>query len=66
MSSPEWNDDHFFTKGQKYYFLFCGLLVAFSLIWITYLAWDTREARADWNRTFTTPQEFWTVLEDYK
>ena len=59
----EWNDDHYFTKKEKAYFVFCGIVCALCISWVTYIAFEYREARVQWESTFTTPEQFW-IIED--
>ena len=56
-----WNEDHFFTKGQKIYMLFCGLIIVSCVVWVTHIAWKYDRVNAEWDRTFTTPSEFWII-----
>jgi hypothetical protein len=56
-----WNDDHFFTKGQKIYFLICGILVVLSFVWVNYIFWEYRNINQEWNNTFVSPKEFWDI-----
>ena len=57
----EWNDDHFFTKGQKIYMLICGIIIALCFAWVTYIYFEYRAVNAEWNATFTSTETFWII-----
>tara|TARA_B100001093_G_C26593872_1_gene912774 strand:+ start:49 stop:267 length:219 start_codon:yes stop_codon:yes gene_type:complete len=54
-----WNQDHYFTKAQKAYMLFCGILIALSVAYVTHLYFEYRVVNATWETTFVSPTAFW-------
>lgn len=62
----EWNEDHVFTKTQKLYMLFCGILIALSVSYITFLYWEYRVVNATWETTFVSPAAFWDEVPEWE
>ena len=56
-----WNDDHFFTKTEKIYFLICGIIIALCVGYVNHIFWEYRVVNAQWEQTFTSPKEFWVI-----
>lgn len=55
----EWNDEHYFTKTQKAYMLFCSLIIALCIAYVTHLYFEYRVVNALWETTFVSPEAFW-------
>ena len=56
-----WNDDHFFTKREKIYFLICGIIIALCVGYVNHIFWEYRVTNLQWEETFTSPKEFWII-----
>jgi len=50
-----------YSTKEKIYFSICGLIITLCLVWVTHIAFEYRQVRAEWNETFTTPEEFWII-----
>lgn len=50
-----------YSTTEKTYMLICGLLILSCVIYVTHIAWEHRAINQEWNKTFTTPQEFWQI-----
>ena len=50
-----------YSTTEKTYMLICGLLILSCVIYVTHIAWEHRVINQEWNKTFTTPQEFWQI-----
>lgn len=55
-----------YSRKEKLYYLFCGIIIALSVVWVTYLFFETRAARVAWNEEFTTPKEFWAEVPKWE
>ena len=64
--SSDFNQDHFFNKKEKAYFLLCGLIIAFCVVWITHLYFEYRVVNATWETTFVSPTEFWNEVPEWE
>jgi len=64
--SSDFNQDHFFNKKEKAYFLLCGLIIAFCVVWITHLYFEYRVVNATWETTFVSPTAFWDEVPEWK
>ena len=62
----EWNEDHIFSKKEKAYMLFCGIIIALSVAYITHLYWEYRVVNATWETTFVSPAEFWDKVPEWE
>jgi hypothetical protein len=46
--SSDFNQDHFFNKKEKAYFLLCGLIIASCVVWITQVPeWKWKKVFSD-------------------
>ena len=50
-----------YSTKEKVYFLLCGLLITACVIWVTHIAWKYDRVNEEWNKNFTTPEEFWII-----
>jgi len=50
-----------YSTKEKIYFSICGLIITLCLVWVTHITFEYRQVRAEWNETFTTPEEFWII-----
>jgi len=50
-----------YSTKEKIYFSICGLIITLCLVWVTHIAFEYRQANAEWNKVFTTPEEFWII-----
>jgi len=41
--------------------LICGIIIALSFAWVTYIYFEYRVVNAEWNATFTSPETFWNI-----
>jgi hypothetical protein len=64
--SADFNQDHIFNKKEKAYFLFCGILVAMCLTYVTYLYFEYRVVNGTWETTFVSPTAFWDEVPEWK
>mgnify|MGYP000185485804 CR=1 FL=1 len=64
--SSDFNQDHFFNKKEKAYFLLCSLIIASCVVWITHLYFEYRVVNATWETTFVSPTAFWDEVPEWK
>jgi hypothetical protein len=57
----QYNDDHYFTRAQKIYFLICGIIIALTMAYVTHIWFEYRLVSAEWDRTFESPETFWII-----
>ena len=57
----KWNDVHYFTRGQKIYFLICGIIIALCVGYVNHIFWEYRVVNQEWNETFVSPETFWLI-----
>lgn len=57
----QYNDNHYFTRAQKIYFLICGIIIALTMAYVTHIWFEYRLVNAEWNRTFESPETFWII-----
>lgn len=58
------NQDHFFNKKEKLYFIVCGLLIAFSIIWVVNVYMEYRVVQLSWEEKGfheMSPSQFWDI-----
>jgi peptidoglycan/LPS O-acetylase OafA/YrhL len=55
-----------YSTKEKIYFFACGLIIALSIAWVTYLFFETRVERMAWDSEFTTPSEFWSEVPKWE
>ena len=55
-----------YSKTERRMFLALGLLIAFSIVYVTHLYFEYRVINNKWAETFTTPKEYWNVVPDWK
>ena len=60
------NQDHFFSKTEKGYFLVCGIIIALSVAYVTHLYFEYRVVNATWETTFVSPATFWEEVPEWK
>lgn len=51
----------FYTPLEKFYFLICGLIIVSAVVWVTHIYFEARVINLRWDKTFTTPSEFWNI-----
>ena len=64
--SSDFNQDHFFNKKVKAYYLLSGLIIALCVVWITHLYFEYRVVNATWETTFVSPTEFWNEVPGWE
>ena len=52
-----------YNTKEKIYFTILGLIITSCLVYTTYIYFEYRQVRAEWNETFTTPKAFWEIPE---
>ena len=50
-----------YSLKEKLYFLLCGLIIMGCVVWVTHIAWKYDRVNEEWNKNFTTPEEFWII-----
>lgn len=62
----DWNEDHIYSKPVKLYMLCCGILIALTVSYVTYLYFEYRVVNATWETTFVSPAAFWDEVPEWK
>lgn len=55
-----------YGKTERRMFFALGLLIALSVVWVTHLYFEYRVINNKWTETFTTPQEYWNAVPEWK
>lgn len=58
--------DQVYSKLERRLFLLLGIITIASAVWVTHLYFEARVINMSWNETFTTPEEFWSIVPDWK
>lgn len=53
--------DQVYTKLERRLFILLGVITIVSTVWVTHLYFEARVINMAWNKTFTTPAEFWNI-----
>lgn len=55
-----------YSTTEKIYLFICGLIIAFGIIYTTYIYFEARKINNEWHQTFTTPKEFWASVPKWE
>jgi hypothetical protein len=50
-----------YNTKEKLYFLLCGLIIISCVVWVTHIAWKYDRVSTEWDKNFTTPEQFWKI-----